>query len=598
MQPTSSLSLPLRRYTVFDSITIAFRCAPMAAFFYGFFDLAWAALTPVTTLVAARLIDAVVHTVRDGTPLEEVYRYLALLAGLTAFGWLRSALHNFADLRLTLALRARYRTALTEKRTRLEYALLEQADTWDLIQRVAANPEGGRLKETYYHLVDLAAFVLKVGGLLTLLASAVWWAPLVVFAVGGFSLATGVRGGKALYQAERQVAEHDRRLEYLRGVLLGREAAAERTLFGSSDMVAEMWGKSFRTALGVRLSTRLRWYVNAYLGNLTNQAIWILLMLVLLPSLREGTVSIGLFIALTQTFTRFDIVWGFMGTVNGIAADAEFFKELTAFMALPEENHMSAGTPSISPVAPARIELRDVRFRYPGTERYILDGLSLTLDAGKRYALVGANGCGKTTVTRLLTGLYPAESGCIWVNGRDLREFAAAELCSLISVVYQDFARYSISLRDNVFLGQEPAEDRQVFERAGLGPLLARLPRGADTPLGKIAGDGVDISGGEWQRVAMARSLARPSGLRILDEPTAALDPVTESELYASFERLTEGATTLLITHRLGATKSVDVILVLDQGRIAETGSHAELMRSGGLYARMYTSQRYWYEAD
>jgi ATP-binding cassette subfamily B protein len=226
MQPTSSLSLPSRRYTVFDSIAIAFRCAPIAAFFYGFFDLAWAALTPVTTLVAARLIDAVVHAVRDGTPLEEVYLYLALLAGLTAFGWLRSALHNLADLRLTLALRARYRTALTEKRTRLEYALLEQADTWDLIQRAAANPEGGRLKETYYHLVDLAAFVLKVGGLLALLASAVWWAPLVVFAVGGFALATGVRGGKALYQAERQVAEHARRLDYLRGVLLGREAAA------------------------------------------------------------------------------------------------------------------------------------------------------------------------------------------------------------------------------------------------------------------------------------------------------------------------------------------------------------------------------------
>jgi len=598
MQPTSSLSLPSRHYTIFDSIAIAFRCAPIAAFFYGFFDLAWAALTPVTTLVAARLIDAVVHAVRDGTPLEEVYLYLGLLAGLTAFGWLRSALHNLADMRLTLALRARYRTALTEKRTRLEYALLEQADTWDLIQRAAANPEGGRLKETYYHLVDLTAFVLKVGGLLALLASAVWWAPLVVFAVGGFALATGVRGGKTLYQAERQVAEHDRRLDYLRGVLLGREAAAERTLFGSSGMVAGMWGKSFRTALGVRLSARLRWYVNAYTGNSTNQAIWILLMLVLLPSLQEGTVSIGLFIALTQAFTRLDIGWGFMGTVNGIAADAEFFKDLTAFLALPEENHVSASTPSMPPAAPARIELRDVRFRYPGTERYILDGLSLTLEAGKRYALVGANGCGKTTITRLLTGLYPAESGCIWVNGRDLREVTAAELRSLISVVYQDFARYSISLRDNVFLGQEPAEDRQVFGRAGLGPLLARLPRGADTPLGKIAGDGVDISGGEWQRVAMARSLVRPSGLRILDEPTAALDPGTESELYASFERLTEGATTLLITHRLGATKTVDVILVLDNGRIVETGSHAELMQSGGLYAHMYASQRYWYEAD
>ncbi len=593
-----NIHLSPRRYTVLDSIAIAFRCAPIAAFFYGFFDLAWAALTPVTTLVAARLIDAVVGTVRDGAPVEGVYRYLALLAGLTAFGWLRSALHNLADLRLTLALRARYRTALTAKRTRLEYALLEQPDTWDLIQRVAANPEGGRLKATYYHLVDLAAFVLKVVGLLALLASVVWWAPLVVFAVSGFALIIGVRGGKALYQAERQVAEHDRRLDYLSGVLLGREAAAERTLFGSSDMLIGMWRKSFRTALGVRLSTRLRWYINSYAGNLTNQLIWVLLMLVLLPSLQTGAVSIGLFIALTQAFTRFDIVWGFMDTVNGIAADAEFFKDLTVFLALPEGNIAPASTPSLLPAAPAHIELRDVRFRYPGTERYILDGLSLTLEAGKRYALVGANGCGKTTVTRLLTGLYPAESGCIWINGRDLREVADAEMRSLISVVYQDFARYSVSLRDNVFLGQEPAEDRQVFERAGLGPLVARLSQGVDTPLGKLAGDGVDISGGEWQRVAMARSLARPAALRILDEPTAALDPVAESELYASFERLTEDATTLLITHRLGATKTADVILVLDGGRIVEAGSHAELMQSGGLYAHMYESQRYWYEVE
>ncbi len=592
------INLPPRRYTVLDSAGIAFRCAPVAAFFYGFFDLAWAALTPVTTLVAARLIDAVVRTARGGAPFDEVYFYLALLAGLTAFGWLRSSLHNLADLRLTLALRARYRTALTEKRTRLEYALLEQSDTWDLIQRVAANPEGGRLKATYYHLIDMAAFILKVGGLLILLASAVWWAPLLVFAVAGFALVTGVRGGKALYQAERQVAEHDRRLGYLSEVMLGREAAAERTLFGSSSMVAGMWRKSFTAAVGVRLRARLRWYVNAYTGNLTNQAVWVLLMLALLPSLQTGAVSIGLFITLTQAFTRFDIVWGFMDTVNGLAADAEFFKDLTTFLSLPEEGNAPGGVSVATSASPALIELRDVRFRYPGAERYVLDGLNLTLEAGRHYALVGANGCGKTTVTRLITGLYPAESGSIWVNGRNLREYSPAELRALFSIVYQDFARYGVSLRDNVFLGQEPAEDGQVFERAGLGPLTGRLPRGVDTPLGKIAPDGVDLSGGEWQRVAMARSLARPSALRILDEPTAALDPLAESELYASFERLTEGAATLLITHRLGATKTADVILVLDNGRIVESGSHAELMQTGGLYARMYESQRYWYEAD
>ena len=226
----SVLQLPPRRYTVLDSLGISFRVAPVAAFFYGFFELAAAALIPVATLAAARLIDAVVSSVRDGAPVQPVYRWLILLAALTAFGWLKSAMHNFADLKLVLALRARYRTALTEKRARLEYRLLEQSETWDLIQRAAANPEGGRLKATYFHLVDLAAFIIKVGGLMAILASTVWWLPLAVIAVAGAALFLGVRGGKALYSAEREAAEHDRRLNYLGDVMLGREAAAERNL--------------------------------------------------------------------------------------------------------------------------------------------------------------------------------------------------------------------------------------------------------------------------------------------------------------------------------------------------------------------------------
>ena len=591
------LSLSPRRYTVFDSIGIAFRCAPIAAFFYGFFDLAAAALLPLATVVAARLIDAVVNTATAGAPVQEVSLQLALLAGLTAFGWLKSSLHNIADLRLVLALRARYRTALTEKRTRLAYRLLEQSETWDLIQRVAANPEGGRLKAAYYHLVDMTAFIIKVAGLLLILISAVWWAPLVMAGVAGLALFAGVRGGKTLYDAERQAAEYDRRNDYLSEVMLGREAAAERTLFSASGLLNEMWQRVFAAALTVRLRARIKWYINAYSGNLTNLLIWFLLMLLLLPSLQTGAVSVGLFIALTQAFMRFDIVWGFMDTVNGLAADVEFFKDLTAFLALPEEASEKPSAASGTPAAAALIELRDVRFRYPGTDRFILDGLNLALQPGKRYALVGANGCGKTTVTRLITGLYPAEAGSILINGREIGTYGEAELRAFFSIVYQDFARYGVSLRENVFLGGNGAQNEQeVFERAGLGPLLERLPRGADTPLGKIAPDGVDISGGEWQRVAMARSLARPSALRILDEPTAALDPLAESELYANFERLTEGTTTLLITHRLGATRTADVIMVLDAGRIVETGSHAELMRAGGLYARMYESQRYWYE--
>ena len=227
-------------------------------------------------------------------------------------------------------------------------------------------------------------------------------APLVVVAVAGLALAIGVRGGKALYTAEREVAEHERRLAYLGETMLGRDAAAERTLFGASSMLTGMWRVIFKTALGIRFRARLKWYLNAYAGNLTNQLIWIGLMLLLLTPLQAGAVSIGLFIALTQAFTKFDIVWGFMDTVNGLAADAEFFKDLSTFLALQEEGELSsaahAGTSEVTvssdntqrsndlhrsprafPLPSALLELRDVRFRYPGTQRLILDGLDLRL---------------------------------------------------------------------------------------------------------------------------------------------------------------------------------------------------------------------------
>jgi len=211
---------------------------------------------------------------------------------------------------------------------------------------------------------------------------------------------------------------------------------------------------------------------------------------------------------------------------------------------------------------------------------------------------VGVNGAGKTTLTKLLTGLYGQYEGEILLNGRDLRSYSQSELKSLYSLAYQDFARYFVSLKDTIALGWPDREARldATIHQVGLDDAVTELPKGANTPLGKILDEGTDISGGQWQRVAIARALVSPAPVRILDEPTAALDPISESDIYHEFKRMSQGVTTLFISHRLGSTLLADRIFVIGEGRVLEQGDHEELMALHGLYAEMYEAQRSWYQ--
>ena len=248
-----------------------------------------------------------------------------------------------------------------------------------------------------------------------------------------------------------------------------------------------------------------------------------------------------------------------------------------------------------------KIEFIDVSFSYPDTDKVILDGVSFVIENGKHYSFVGVNGAGKTTITKLLTGLYDNFSGEILIDGRPIKDFSQAELKGLSSVIYQDFAKYYISMYDNIAISDLDAPDNhgeveKAVKLVGLEDAAAKLKDGLDTPLGKIIEDGADISGGEWQRVAMARSVLCPAPLKILDEPTAALDPIGESMVYSNFEQISKGMTTIFISHRLGSTKLADIIYVLSEGKIAESGTHSHLMEKNGIYAEMFDSQADWYK--
>lgn len=238
-----------------------------------------------------------------------------------------------------------------------------------------------------------------------------------------------------------------------------------------------------------------------------------------------------------------------------------------------------------------------VGFTYTGAARPVFESLSFELRAGEATALVGLNGAGKTTIVKLLTRLYEPQRGRILLNGVDIREFPLEAYRALFGVILQDFVRYHLTARENILVAKNPAspDDLRLQEAARLAQadrVIERLPMGWDTMLGRQFDEqGQALSGGEWQRIALARALYRDAPVLILDEPTAALDAEAEAKLFQAYRELTRGKTSLLITHRLNTVRMADRILVLEGGRIIEDGSHQELLRKGGRYYELFTAQ-------
>jgi len=283
-------------------------------------------------------------------------------------------------------------------------------------------------------------------------------------------------------------------------------------------------------------------------------------------------------------------------TASGVADQALFLTDLLAFFEMkPRVESKVNGLRTPRPIVRG-FEFRNVSFAYPGTTRRVLKDFNFTLEPSQRVALIGENGQGKTTIVKLITRLYDPTEGEILLDGVDLREYDLDDLHSEMGVIFQDFMRYEMTARENIQVGRIEVEHAQeeieyAAEKSLAAGVVAMLPGKYDQMLGRRFEGGVDLSGGEWQKMALARAYLRDAQLLILDEPTAALDARSELEVFERFAELTFGKMALLISHRFSTVRMADRIVVLEAGQLVEEGSHAQLMALGGRYAAMFEMQ-------
>ena len=399
------------------------------------------------------------------------------------------------------------------------------------------------------------------------------------------------------YALTRSQTEERRELDYLRYLGASDDTAKEVKLFGLSDFLVGRFRRLAEKFYGDMRSLMIRRSVWGTFFALIGSVGYYLAYVVIIFRAVEGSLSIGDLTFLAGSFRQLrSLLEGILTRFTSVSQGAIYLQDLFEFFEIRPRIVPSANPKPFPRPIREGLRFENVGFRYQHSERWANRHLNFTLHAGERLALVGENGAGKTTLIKLMTRLYDPTEGRILLDGVDLREYDPGELRREAGVIFQDYLRYQMTMAQNIAVGNIDQQlDRPLIEAAArqslAHPLAERLPGKYDQELGRRFRNGVELSGGEWQKVALARAYMRDAQLLILDEPTAALDARAEYEVFQRFAELTAGRTAVLISHRFSTVRMADRILVLEKGEMLEVGSHDELLARGGRYAELFDLQ-------
>lgn len=555
----------------------------------------------LTAYLAKLLLDAVVAAVRGQGSTARIVEITGFQLAVFTFTAVSTALTNIAQQLLQERMTLTIRHQVMAHASRMDLSFFEDSVSYDLLRQASQEAPSrpvsmmssalslGRTAITFGSMIGLLVSISPLLAVISLLA------PVPAF------ISQSRYGGRAFMLA-LYVSPIRRRLDYLSQLVTVDTYAKETKLFGLGPYLVDRFRKLGQTYYGRerKLATTRNLVGTAWslLSTVSGSAIALYIALEAVG----GRLTIGDLALYTSAATAVQTsVSGLFNGFSGMYENNLYLDTLYQFLAMePKITAPPRPRPLPEPVR-GHVEFQEVTFCYPGAGQPALESVSFEIRPGETVAVVGRNGAGKSTLFKLLCRLYDPTAGRILLDGVDIREFEPARLRSLISAMFQDYVTYQGTAAENIGLGQlDHLEDRprisEAGGRAGVAERIESLPKGYDSPLGRWFDQGVNLSGGEWQKIALARAFVRDSPILILDEPTSALDARAEHDLFTRLRVLAHGRTTLYISHRFSTVRQAGKILLLDHGKLAEQGTHAELMALEGAYAELFTLQASAYQ--
>ncbi len=581
------------------------------------FRLVWAAgksaamveifLTLITSFLPAAqawagklIIDSVMTAAaRELAPVDGllfVGPYLLLEFGLVLISSVVGTMRTYFDKILQYQLVNHVNTLIIRKSISLDLQFFENPEFYDTLQNARRQADISALNIVNATL-QMGQQTITIFSLVVLLWDFSPWLALVVFITAIPAFLSQSQYAERAFRVVNHRAPESRLLNYIEMLLTSNETVKEIKLFGLGESLLGRYRDLFtrfyqedRQIAKQRSFAGVGWGLVSNLGYYGSYA-WIVMRTI------AGMVTLGDMTMLLTIFRQSQVSFrSLLDSLNRLYESNLFLDNLMTYLKLePQIVSPADGIPAPEVIQDG-IEFRNVSFRYPGAENDVLRGINLHIRPSEKIALVGLNGAGKTTLIKLVTRLYDPTEGQILLDGVDLREYNLTSLRQCFGVIFQDFVRYQFTVRENIAFAQIDAMDdfariQDAADRGGASEMIARMPAGYDTMLGRRWEKGLELSGGEWQKIALARAFMRKSEVLVLDEPTSALDAQAEYAVFQRFGALIEDRIAILISHRFSTVRMADRIVVLSDGRVLEIGSHDELILKDGAYARLFNLQ-------